>query len=134
MSTTTVITQGFIRPVGLRVLPAANQVIVAQRNGQLFAVDLTTAQSTQVGAVSGRVNAFDVTPDGQIAYVSGNSLGVWEVSLNGGENRRLVRGLAQPMGVTLDSEGMLLVAEGRAPGRLISINPNPVEAVLRHAG
>ncbi len=134
MADPTVIVQGFVNPVGLRVQADTNQVIVAQRNGRLFAVDLTTMDRSIIGGAPGRINAFDVTPDGQTAYVAGDLIGVWSVGLNGRPRRRLVRGLPNSMGVLIDSDGMVLVAEGRSPGRLVSINPEPISAVVKARG
>jgi M6 family metalloprotease-like protein len=134
MADPTVIIEGFANPVGLRVQADTNQVIVAQRNGRLFAVDLNTMERSIAGSAPSRVDAFDVTADGQTAYVAGDLIGVLSIGLNGGPRRRLVRGLRNPAGVLVDSDGMVLVAEGRSPGRLVSINPDPVSAVVTARG
>jgi hypothetical protein len=135
MPTPTVLLQGLLNPVGLRVHPAANRVFVAQKNGKIFTVDLATPLLTQVGNAPGAVNDLDVTGDGKMAYVVGDLLGLTEVDLKGGPSRRLIRRMVRPRCVLRDpATETFFITEGAAPGRLFSISLSPAQMNVKARG
>ena len=121
---------GFLNPVALRVAVSSNRIVVAQRDGKFITVDATTAQTTQLATMPGRVATFDLAADGKTAFVAVER-DVWEADLSTPSTRRLVRGMALPRAILFEQTGgPLLVAKGNSPGRVFSINPSssPLQA------
>ncbi len=123
MPSLTVLLSDLSQPVGLCADPNGTRVLVALRGGQLTGVDLATAQQTVLAQLPGRISGFAVAPDGQRAYVAGNSMGLWEAPLDGSAPVRLIRSLRTPKAIAVDPTGQLVfVAEGRIDGRLLQLD------------
>ena len=131
----TILVSGLSRPVGLRVLAADQQAFVLQRDGKILAVDLAAATISQVGQAPPNAAGFDLSADGTTAYVVGGSWGLVAVGLSGGVTQPLMRRLAKAERVTRDAvSGDLLVAESRAPGRLVALALSPRNATVTARG
>lgn len=130
-----IIVSGLVKPVALRLRAAQPEAIVLQRDGKLLAVDLTAATVVQVGQAPAHAAGFDLSADGQTAYVVGRRWGLVSVGLSGGVTQRLMRRLVKPERVIRDpSSGHLLVAESRAPGRLFDLTLSPRHAAVTARG
>src|SRR4051794_9560731 len=120
MSALSVFIQGLVDPVALRVNAASNLAYVALRAGGILRIDFATGAFTQVGIAPGRINDFDVTDDGSIAYIVGAGNSLWRVPLDGSAPTQIARRMRLPNAVTIDRmSGEILVAEANAPGRLL---------------
>src|SRR5262245_30998715 len=127
----TIIISGLIKPVGLRVRAAEQEAIVLQRDGKLLAVDLVASTISQVGQAPANAAGFELSADGKTAYVVGGRWGLVSVGLSGGVTQPLMRRLVKPERVIRDLDtGRLLVAESRAPGRLLDLTLSPRHATV----
>lgn len=134
MPNPTVLVQGLSRPAAMRSRSASGTLLVALGRGDLISVDITTGQRSPVASIR-RIAAFDVSADGQTAYVGRVLQGLWRVPLDGAPPRLLARGFGRPGAVVFDSAAnTVLLAEGRAPGRLLAFTLEPPQMSVKAAG
>jgi M6 family metalloprotease-like protein len=122
MSNLVQLAQNFKKPVALRVMTAADKVIVAQRNGRYFSVDIATGVSSPIFKIITKINSFDITDDGDTLYMVGPAIGLWKERISGGRARRLLRNPINPTNVLILNDQTILATEDSAAGRLFALN------------
>lgn len=122
MAGITPIASGIPEPVALRCVPDENRGIVLLRHGELVSIDLSSGSVTPLATGPSPSSGFDISPDRAFAYIATPRDGLWRVALDGSSSERLVRRLNNPRPVTVDpASGEVLVAETKAPGRLVAV-------------
>ena len=119
MPTTTVLTSGLDRPVGLRV-GASGRLYVAEQAGRILAIDAASGISTPLANAPGRISVWDLSPDERTAFVAGGAAGLRSVPLDGSPATLLARFLVPVGAVRCGANGNAVrIAESRPNGRLL---------------
>ncbi|MCF2495073.1 hypothetical protein [Dyadobacter chenhuakuii] len=125
MSNLVQLVQNFKNPVALRVTSGSDKVIIAQRNGRFFSLDIAASTSSPIFSVRAKINSFDLADDDDTLYMVGPACGLLKGKISGGNVRRLLRNPVNPTNVLTLSDHSLLVTEDSASGRLFALTELP---------
>src|SRR5215207_7324448 len=122
------VADGFTDPVALRANPAApGTLFVAQRDGALFSVDVSSGAVTplETPVLGAMLDDLAMAPAGDAAFVAGPDDAAWRFGLAAGAVAQRLHGpMARPVALHFDAgSGRLLAATGTAMGGLLALDP-----------
>lgn len=109
-----VVAEGFDTPAAIKFSPEGNLHVLDQHEGLLYRVDHHTGEKTIVASPGQGADNLAFNHRGHIFITNAHEGGVSRVLANGRLQEVVVSGLSMPAGITIDSQGQLVVAAAQS--------------------